>query len=218
MKKLEEIKSNLPSYIFNFSEMLVIILIGIFMKVKIEMIVALIAIFIFVRQHNGKQLHYKSPIKCCISTTIFFIAFYSLTYINNAIAITIAIIAAYSVTESANTKNCFLYSNEEDKKKYREMKRYIKECEDPKILEEFENRLNKIEIAYKDRFKASNCKIYEMYFLEDAKFREIRNELKMYDNHKITEALDLIFMIFNAYMLEINEFDKLKEDKKLATS
>ena len=44
MKKLEEIKSNLPSYIFNFSEMLVIILIGIFMKVKIEMIVALIAI------------------------------------------------------------------------------------------------------------------------------------------------------------------------------
>lgn len=216
MKKIEEIKRNLPSYIFNFLEMLIIILLGFLMRVKIEMIVALIVIFIFVRQHNGKQMHYKSPIKCSISTTLFFIIFYSLTYIHNVIAILVATLAAYSVTESANTKNCFLYSNEENKKKYREMKKYIKECKDKKILEEYERRLKKIELTYKDRFKASYCKIYEMYFLKDAKFWEIKKELEMYDNHEITKALDLIFMIFNEYMIEINEFDKLKEDKELA--
>lgn len=218
MKKLEEIKSSLPSYIFNISEMLAIIFIGVFMKVKVEMIVTLISIFIFVRQNNGRQLHYKSPIKCSISTLIFFIVFYGLTYINNIIAIIVTIIAAYSVTENANAKTMFLYSNEEDKKKYREMKRYIKECTDTDVLVEFKERLNKIENKYKDRFKVPYCKIYEMYFLEDAKFREIREELKMYDNHKVTQALDVIFMMFNTYMIEINQFDKLEnKDKELVT-
>lgn len=216
MKKKQKIKSNLPSYIFNFLEMTAIILLGFLMKVKAEMIVALIVVFIFVRQHNGKQMHYKSPIKCSISTTLLFIFFYSLTYIHHVIAILVAALAAYSVTESANTKNCFLYSNDENKKKYREMKAYIKECKDKEVLEEFARRLKKIELTYKDRFKASYYRIYEMYFLEDAKFKEIRNELDMYDNHEITEALDLIFMIFNEYMIEINEFEKLKLDKELA--
>lgn len=216
MKKLQELKSNLPSYIFNFLEMFIIVLIGFLMGVKIEIIITLIAIFIFVRQHNGKQMHYKSPPKCSISTTLLFIAFYSLTYIHNVIAIIVTAIAAFSVTERANTKNYFLYCNEKNKEKYREMKKYIRECKDITLLEEYGRRLKKIEFTYKDRFKAPYYKIYEMYFLENAKFKEIIEELNMYDNHELIRALDLIFMIFNEYMIEINEFDNLKEKEELA--
>ena len=216
VNEIKEIKENIPVYLFNIVEMLIIVILGCFMRIKVETMLNLIIVFIFVRQHNGKQMHYKSLIKCSISTTFLFVFFYLLTYVNNIIAILVAAIAAYSMTENADIKNCFLYSNEEGKKKYREMKKYINECKNMEVLEEFKKRLIIIESTYKDRFKAPYYKIYEMYFLNDATFKEIREELQMYDNHEITKALDLIFMIFNEYMIEINEFKNLIDEKDLA--
>lgn len=207
---------NIKSRLFNIFELTLIIAIGLLMNISIQQIVFLFVIFIVVRKNCQKPMHYKSPWLCLLWTTLIFISFYILTYVNPVIAILGSGFAALVATGKADAKDTFMY-NSKDNSKYREMKKYIEDCKDKKIIEEFEKRLKKIEINYKDRFKYSYYEIYKLYFFKGSSFKDIKEELNMYDNHEVTEALDIIFMIFNTYMIEINEFDKLKENKELAT-
>lgn len=208
---------NFKSLLFNVSEATVILLFGyLILKCSVAKMLISIALFVFVRENIGGAKHYKNPKKCAIWSFALIETLFLVIKTDLIIGISMSILAGVLMSKGGDIA-LFEYRNEDNKKKYREMKKYIEDCKDKKIMEEFEKRLKKIELTYKDRFKYSYCKIYELYFLKGSSFKDIKEELNMYDNHEVTEALDIIFMIFNTYMIEINEFDKLKENKELAT-
>lgn len=208
-------KMNFKSIVFNLAEAIVIFLTGYFIfKCSFERMFIVSILFVYVREAIGGAKHYKSPVKCAIWSFALMESLFIVINTNLIIGICVTILAGIMMSKGGDIA-LFEYNNADKKKKYREMKNYIRKCENKKIIEEFENRLRKIEDTYKDRFKASFYDIYIMYFLQESTFKEIKNKLNMYDNHQVTEVLDMIFMIFNTYMIEINEFDKLKEEKEL---
>lgn len=208
---------NYKSLIFNVTEFIIIFIIGYFLiKCPLSKMFIAFAIFVYTKETIGGSKHYKNPAKCMIWSLLLFNSLFVVIKMDLMIGISMSILAGVLMSKGGDIA-LFEYRNEDNKKKYREMKKYIEDCKDKKIMEEFEKRLKKIESNYKDRFKYSYYEIYKLYFFKGASFKEIKEELNMYDNHEVTEALDIIFMIFNTYMIEINEFDKLKENKELAT-
>ena len=207
---------NYKSLIFNLVEFIIIFIIGYFLiKCPLSKMFVAFAIFVYTKEIIGGSKHYKSPAKCMIWSLLLFVSLFIVIKMDLIIGISMSILAGVLMSKGGDIA-LFEYRNEDNKKKYREMKKYIEQCEDKKIIEEFEIRLKKIEDSYKDRFKYPYYEIYKLYFLKNSSFKDIKEHLNMYDNHGVTEALDIIFMIFNTYMIEINEFDKLKEDKELA--
>lgn len=207
---------NYKSLIFNVAEFIIIFITGYFLiKCPLSNMFIAFAIFVYTKETIGGSKHYKNPIKCMIWSLLLFNSLFVVIKMDLMIGISMSILAGVLMSKGGDIA-LFEYRNEDNKKKYREMKKYIEQCENKKIIDEFEKRLKKIENSYKDRFKYSYYEIYKLYFLKGSSFKNIKEELKMYDNHEVTEALDVIFMVFNTYMIEIDEFDKLKEEKELA--
>ena len=80
------------------------------------------------------------------------------------------------------------------------MKAYIRENENTLELKNFEKNLMKLSEIYEERYKMNFYKVYILKFKQNKTFEQIRKELKLYDNHKVTEILDIIFMSFNMYL------------------
>lgn len=141
------------SMIFNIAETIVIILLGIIMGVKIEEIIMLFCMFVIARTSCYKPMHYKSPLLCMIWSTLIFASFFLLTKVNLFIAIIMTVFAGYIVTEKANIKHVYMYyKSKEDKGKYGEMIKYIRENKDKDEIKIFERKLKKINQIYNDRY------------------------------------------------------------------
>jgi hypothetical protein len=70
---MKKFKYYLPSIIFNIAEVGVIILTGILLQLKIEIMLLILSIFCMIRISIGGALHYKSPYKCAIWSLLVFL-------------------------------------------------------------------------------------------------------------------------------------------------
>lgn len=210
---MEKVNINLATYIFNFLELTSIVILGIINKISIEIIVALMIIFIFVMQNNGKQMHYKSPILCFFSTLLIFVFLYKLANLSEVISLCVSAIAGYTFTGNADVKQVYLYNGTS---KYKEMKQYVKEHKESKELKDFEKILMKFNDIYNDRYKFDFLELYRLEFLEDLKYKEILDNTNLKDNRQITDALDIITISLNTFIETKNvEKNKLKYFRKL---
>lgn len=213
IKKLKMNKKEfIYSTIFNVVETLIIILLGVVMRVKIEEIIILFCLFVISRTTCYKPMHYKSPILCMIWSLAIFASFFLLTKVNIFLAMTMTVFAGYIVTEKANLKDMYMYyKSKEDKGKYKEMIEYVAKNADSEEIKIFEKKLRKINEKYKDRYDKDFFKIYKFKFKEDKSFEYIKKECNICDNHELIKILDIIFFSFNIYMDDLN---KLKDNSK----
>lgn len=213
IKKLKMNKKEfIYSTIFNVVETLIIILLGVVMRVKIEEIIILFCLFVISRTTCYKPMHYKSPILCMIWSSAIFASFFLLTKVNIFLAMTMTVFAGYIVTEKANLKDMYMYyKSKEDKGKYKEMIEYVAKNADSEEIKIFEKKLRKINEKYKDRYDKDFFKIYKFKFKEDKSFEYIKKECNICDNHELIKILDIIFFSFNIYMDDLN---KLKDNSK----
>lgn len=210
---MEKIWYKLPSIIFNSLEIIFLILCGIFLKLQYSEVLLIIIIFVLTRNTANSPLHYKSAGKCFIWTALVFCSLFLLLKVDIIVSIVLTIFSAYILTEKGNIDNSslFMYRNENEEK-YREMKAYIRENEKTLELKNFEKNLMKLSEIYEERYKMNFYKVYILKFKQNKTFEQIRKELKLYDNHKVTEILDIIFMSFNMYLLSNGKLEE-KEEK-----
>lgn len=214
---MNKIKQYLPSVIFNLIEFFLIFLLGTLSKVSIEKMIFLCILFVMVRTGCEKPMHYKSPILCIIWSTLVFESFFLLTKVNMPIAMIFTIFEAMILTKRGDIKEIFMYRDIQSSK-YREMKEYINLEKDSLEIINFEKILKDIDIQYKERYKASFFTIYELYFKQGKSFKNIIESTKLYDNHAVTEVLDIIFISFNTYMASHGKLEKLQYNEELTIS
>lgn len=218
MKKMQkiDIKKIICSSIFNIVEISIIITIGIWMNVKLEEIIILFLLFFIARITSYKPMHYKSPILCMIGSTLVFCSFFGLTKVNIFLAIGMTVFESIILTGRGDIKNCFLFENDEDKKKYRELKRFIHEHKNTEKLNKFENRLKEFNNKYSDRFKVNLYEVYYLIFYKELSYAKVLKEMHLRDdNHIITNALDMVFICFDTY-IELESCTKTEMNKELA--
>lgn len=193
-----KIKSIIGSFIFNIIEIGIIIASGLLMKVKIEEIIILFALFFLARTINVKPMHYKSPLKCMFWSTLIFISFFLLTKVNLMVAIIITLCEGSLLTGRGDIRDATMY-RKEDESKYREMKKFIQENKNTKQLKDYEEILKAINEKYQERYKIDFFKVYRLKFYEEKTFKEMIQETNLNDNKEVTKALDIISMSFNTY-------------------
>lgn len=202
---------NIKSRLFNIFELIFIIIIGLSMKVPVQQIIFLLIIFMVVRKNLNNPMHYKSPYLCLFWTTLIFISFYILTYVNPIIAMLGAGFSALIVTGNADVKDSFMFNND-DESKYREMKKFIEKNTNKEIVREYEIIVKNLNQKYKKRYKIDFYKVFILEFYERKTFKQIIEETNLKDNKEVTKALDIISMSFNTYMQVKNE--EIDNDEK----
>ncbi len=204
-------KINYKSLFFNITEAIIVFSVGfLIIRCSIKNMLIVTALFVYVRETIGDAKHYKNPIKCMIWSLFLMESLFIVMQMNFFIGIGATILAGIIMSRGGDT-NLFEYHNDENQKKYKEMKKYISENENAAVVKEFEETLKMFDITYKERFKISAYKVYNMYFIKSATFKQMRNELDIYDNHGIIKILDMIFMSFNTYMMKNDMFKEIKE-------
>ena len=212
---MKEIINRLLSSIVYWIYSLIIFVVGIFMKLESQKVFFIMGTFFIIRSLFKKPYHYNSKIKCFLFTILIFVSFFTVAKADFIISVGVTIIAGMMITGKGDIRNMSQYYNKkEEEKKYREMKKYIRENRNSEMIKEFEINLLELGIKYKERYKADIFNTYRLYFLEDAKFKEIKEELKeSYTssyNHKLVSILDAIFLSFNTFMIEKGKFKELE--------
>lgn len=201
---------NIPSIIFNLLETFLIWLVGWGLNLNNKDIILIVVLFVSSRMFLKGAMHYKSWKKCLIWTLLLMTSLFILVKIDIYIAIYMTLFSAYIVTERANVKDAYMYYKDTKREgKYREMETYIKNNENHQEIKEFENKLKKINVIYKDRYKKDFYSVYELKFKEKKSFEEIKQRTNISDNHELTKILDIIFITFNMYMDDIGKLDKV---------
>lgn len=203
---------NIKSRLFNIFEFIFVIIIGLSMKVPVQQIIFLLIIFMVVRKNQNNPMHYKSPYLCLFWTTLVFISFYILTYVNPIVAMIGAGFAALVVTGNADVKDVFMFNND-DESKYREMTKFIENNKNKDIVKEYEIIVKNLNERYKSRYKIDFYKVFVLKFYEKKTFKQIIEETNLNDNKEVTKALDIISMSFNTFMQVKNKLNEIDDEK-----
>ncbi len=206
---MRNVLKNWKSLLFNITELLLIMLSGYLLKLKIEDVAIVLALFCGVRIFTKSAIHYKSWKKCLCWSLLLITSLLILVKINIFIAGIMSAYAAIIVSRKADIKDCFMYRNNPKERKYRELEYYIAKNKKSKELKKFEEILIDLNKTYMERYKVNLYEVYKLYFLEGKSFGEIIKITDIYDNHGVTKALDIIFFSFNTYIVTIGEKEQL---------
>lgn len=199
---------NLLSIIYSISIAITIFVIGILCSLRYDNVLFIMIIFMAIRSSSNKPYHYESRIKCFIFTILIYTALFLIARKDFVLSMGITVIASYMLTDKGDIKHAFQHFNSKDEKKYREMAKYIQTNNKSVELKEFENILKNLNMSYRERYRYDFYEIYNLYFLQEKSFKEIKNITGIRDNHGVTRALDVIFMIFNTYFETKKELTK----------
>ena len=108
---MKKILYYLPSIIFNVIEMLVIFLVGISLRIPIKDILLIFILFAIIRIQLGGALHYKSPIRCAIWSTIVFASLFIVSKVGPEIAFPIVIFSGYILTTKGNIQDILMWKS-----------------------------------------------------------------------------------------------------------
>lgn len=189
---MKKVMYYLPSIIFNLFETLIIFSIGRLLELKLIELFMILVLFSGIRISLGNALHYKSPIKCILWTTLVFTSLFLVFKVDFMIGIIITIFASFILTSKGNTKgsisDMFMWKGRSSK--YEDIDEYIKYNSMNIKLIEFEEILKKQDnllfLLYKYRFK------------ERLTFSEISDKLKM-NNSRISEKLENIALSIRVF-------------------
>lgn len=211
-----DLKKFICSTIFNIVEVAIIIIMGMLMKVPIEIILILFVLFCIARMTCYKPMHYKSPVLCMIWSTSVFCSFFALANVNVFLAISMTVFGAVVLTGKGDIKDCFMYERNEEKQKYRELKRFVREFKDTEQLKKFEELLKGFNKKYEDRFKINLYEVYYLIFYKELSYAKVLKKMHLRDdNHIIINALDMIFICFDTY-IQLENCTKSEINKELA--
>lgn len=185
---MEKIKYYLPSIIFNLAEVSVIILAGKLLRLKLEVMLMIMCIFVMIRISLGGAMHYKSPYKCAIWSLLVFLSLFVLTNVGLGVSIIMAIFCAFILTTKGDISDGFQWKGKDTK--YADIEEYIKYNSMQTKLIEYEEKLknqdNLTFLIYKYRFK------------DKMTFAQISERLDL-ENPRIVEKLNQIAFSFRIF-------------------
>lgn len=189
---MKKVMYYLPSIIFNLFETLIIFSIGRLLGIKLINLLIILVLFSGFRIKLGGAMHYKSPKKCILWTTLIFTFLFLVFKINFIIGIIITIFSSIILTNKGNIKgnitDMFMWKGKSSK--YEDIDEYIKYNSMNIKLIEFEEVLqrkdNLLFLLYKYRFK------------ENLTFSEMSEKLEM-SNSRISEKLETIAFSIRVY-------------------
>lgn len=185
---MKKIMLKLPSIIFNLAELGVIILAGILLQQKLEIMLIIMGIFVMIRISIGGALHYKSPYKCAIWSLLIFLSLFVLTNVGFGVSIIMAIFCAFILTTKGNIDDAFMWKGKNTK--YYDIEEYIKYNSMETKLIEYENKL-------KDKDNLTYL-IYKYRFKDKMTFADISERLDL-ENPRIVEKLEQIAFSFRIF-------------------
>lgn len=189
---MKKVMYYLPSIIFNLIETLIIFLIGRLLELRLVELLIILVLFSGLRMKLGGALHYKSPKKCILWTTLVFTVLFLIFKVNPIIGIVITAFSSIILTDKGNTKgsinDMFMWKGKSSK--YEDIDEYIKyNSMDVKLIE------------YEDILKKKDTVLFLLYkyrFKEILTFSEISEKLKM-SNSRISEKLDNIALSIRVF-------------------
>lgn len=185
---MEKPKVNFPSIIFNIAEFLVIFLIGILLRLKLEIIILIVITFSILKMSLRKSIHYKSPYKCFIWSALMFLMLFEVAKAGIMISLIMTVFCAYVMTTKADLNDIFMWKGKSTK--YDDIDNFIKYHPMDDNLINFENKLKaKDNLSYL---------IYKYRFIDKLTFSEISEKLDL-DNPRIAEKLDNIAFSLRLY-------------------
>lgn len=185
---MKKIMFKLPSIIFNLAELGVIILAGMLLRLKLEIMLIIMGIFVMIRISIGGAMHYKSPYKCAIWSLLVFLSLFVLTNVGLGVSIIMAIFCAFILTTKGNIDDAFMWKGKNTK--YNDIEEYIKYNSMETKLIEYENKLKE-----KDNL---TYLIYKYRFKDKMTFAEISERLDL-ENPRIVEKLEQIAFSFRIF-------------------
>ena len=124
---MKKVMYYLPSIIFNLIETLIIFLIGRLLELRLVELLIILVLFSGLRIKLGGALHYKSPKKCILWTTLVFTVLFLIFKVNPIIGIVITAFSSIILTDKANTKgsinDMFMWKGKSSK--YEDIDEYI---------------------------------------------------------------------------------------------
>lgn len=170
----------LPMIVFNISEILAVIYIGILLKLKICESFFLIILFAILRMLLKNPMHYKDWKRCFIMTLFFFVGIFITFKINTIIGLTMTVLGAIILTGKGNINDIFLWGGN---KLNQEVFDWVKYNQDNVKLQNYEKQLKE-----NDKQKYY---IFEYRFREFKSYNNIATLMQM-DNQRISDEIKIM--------------------------
>ena len=174
--------------IFNLIELMVIILLGLCLKVEINLCIMMCFVFFLVRATAGKPMHYKTWYRCAMWSALTFLSLFLLSNLNVFAIIVLTIFTAFISTGKADITDIFMWKG--NASKFEDVLEYVKMHPLNDKLLEFEEKLkSKNDVQYL---------IYKYRFKEQLSFQQIEERLDI-STQRISEELNSIALAIRVY-------------------
>ena len=169
----------LPSIIFNVSELLIVILIGVLLQLGLDKMIILVLLFSICRMAFKKALHYKDWKRCILMTSLFFLSLFIVAKADFLLALVLTIFEAMILTGNGNINDTFMWGGN---KLNKEVFDWVKFNPDNEKLLKYEKDLKENDkqkyIIFKYRFR--EFKSYsDISKLMDIDVQRISDEIKI---------------------------------------
>ena len=133
----------LPSIIFNVTEFLVVILIGILLEIRMSNIIITILVFFIVRMLAKKALHYKSWKLCLLWSVLQMTSLFLTSMVGIHLGIISTIFAAIVLSGIGDIRDIFMWNGEHSLNK--EVFEWVKFNQNNDKLKEYEEKGNTVD-------------------------------------------------------------------------
>ena len=192
MKNMNNKKRIIIVVLFNLLEVICTVLLGLLFKFSYLSIFIILSTWICIRLLLSavvkvRIMHYKSPLKCFIATTLLFVSIYLANKINMIIGVFVLFYSAIFTSNLGNVGDIFEWYNNGDKRssKYRNLIVFIRNNPNNAILLEYEK-------FWRDNYPA-RYEIFVEFFRKHKKYRDIIDHLCLKHDAIIKQECKIIF-------------------------
>ena len=178
--------------LFNIVEIICTILFGIILKFSYLSIFIILSTWICTRLllsavAKVRILHYKSPLKCFVATSLLFISIYLANKIDLIVGLFVVVYSAIFLSDLANVRDIWQWYNNGDKRssKYKALIDYIRKNPYNDIILEYEN-------FWKENYPMRHT-IFVEFFRKRKKYNDMVSRLSLKDNTMIKEECRIIY-------------------------
>lgn len=172
----DKAKNLLSSLVFNIAETVLIFLVGKFLNLSTNYIIAIMLTFMISRGFFGQALHFKDWYRCLVWSLLILLSLFILLKVNFIISTLFAIFSAFVMTGKSNITDMYLWTGKVSK--YDALKNFIAISPNHPIILEHEEYWRK---NYPVRYE-----IFVLYFREQQTYEYIA-KLKGFEDNTITK-------------------------------
>ena len=167
--------------IFNLSETILILLVGMWLHIPIRNILIIMLTFMISRGCFGKALHFKTWYRCLVWSLLILFSLFVLLKVDLVVSILATIFSALIMTKKADIQDTYLWNNDTKISKYRDIEEYFNVA---KKTKKFKRILKEIE-----KNNSTHKEIFVDRFVENLSFKQIGNKHNI-ASQRITAILD----------------------------